>query len=969
MQKLTRTLAMAGALAFAGVLAGCGDDVTVAPDPQLDLSPPNATIAVGQSVTFSATVTGTTNKAVTWASSDAAKASVDANGKVTGVAAGVATITATATGAQLTKSALVTVTPVNKGVTKVEIAPNTAILKAGDFQQLTANVTRDPGVAGTVTWASSATGIATVDATGKVTAVSNGSAVITAASTVDPTVSGTAAITVRPIQLAQISIQAVTKGGTTQPVNFNNVTGQIDVVLNVDPGEERVTKVDVNLDGTSACTRNLSASESEALRTAAAFENVEAVDIVCSINTAQFNATTGAVKFLNGAHTLSASGSIAGPPARTITATDQAITLNNASGFIAEITNTNTNAGFPNSAINPTTGQNWVGGNMTLKLTAVNYTAGGATVAAVSGSFLTGGTQPVPAAHTFAGVAPAAGTQVFTIAYPNSGTTALNTVGYQSPAAGEFPIVTGSVLSTGLAGPTTMLNDPANAAAQGLTAITPTRLDNAAPAAAAVNTGFPTWVNAAFTFTAATIYTAGADAGVDNVKTDFYYIGGSAALPTTGGACDVTGMTKVTKGSDLAETIISAYKPRAVSYDALGNATCADMSVAGGTPFGADFTAPANVTFAGVADQATFNNTGTASGTSYVLSSTGDNASGISATTPGLVSIVRVNSTGANTCVVGATTACNQQAAAGTASITGASTGEGYYTLTAQMTDNAANVAPTAPFVRTFLVDATAPTFTGNIGLAALYTGNAPAAFTGLSISDNLDLGKLFGVVQYTTAGVNIQYADQALGSFGTPLEKSFSGSYTIPSLIRCVYAPNTFAANNANKAQNIILTAQDVAGNQQNNTPVAGALAAAVENCGAVGNLTAPAAINTFNPSAPSYGTGKTQVDIDGATLATASSTTVGLSVVADVTLDNSPEPFSKVEFYFLNGAGNLVKIGQAGAGVLNQTVTNRTWTYSFTWDPDATIPAGTVNVFAIGIDAQGDAVVTTAIAVTTVP
>ena len=65
----------------------------------------------------------------------------------------------------------------------------------------------------------------------------------------------------------------------------------------------------------------------------------------------------------------------------------------------------------------------------------------------------------------------------------------------------------------------------------------------------------------------------------------------------------------------------------------------------------------------------------------------------------------------------------------------------------------------------------------------------------------------------------------------------------------------------------------------------------------------------------------------------------------------------------------GNLVKIGQAGAGVLNQTVTNRTWTYSFTWDPDATIAAGTANVFAIGIDAQGDAVITTAIAVTTVP
>ena len=63
MQKLTRSLAMAGALAFAGVLAGCGDDVTVNPEQKVTLTPPAATIAVGQSVTFSATVSGLSNKA------------------------------------------------------------------------------------------------------------------------------------------------------------------------------------------------------------------------------------------------------------------------------------------------------------------------------------------------------------------------------------------------------------------------------------------------------------------------------------------------------------------------------------------------------------------------------------------------------------------------------------------------------------------------------------------------------------------------------------------------------------------------------------------------------------------------------------------------------------------------------------------------------------------------------------------
>jgi hypothetical protein len=970
MQKLTRSFAMAGALAFAGVLAGCGDDVTVPQTLEVTVTPASANVAVGASVTLTASVTGTNpNKNITWASSDPTKATVDAaTGKVTGVAVGQTTVTATAAAdAGVKGSALINVTTPDKGVQKVEISPPNAILKAGDFLQANANVTRNPGVSDAVTWSSSATSVATVDAaTGKITAVANGTATITAKSTVDPTVSGSMALTVRPIQLAQISIKSVTQGGTNTPVNFNNVTGQIDVVLNVDPGEERVTKVDVNFDGTSACTRNLSASESDALRLAGAFENVEAVDIVCSINTADFSTTTGAVKFTNGAHVLAASATIAGPPARTITATDQAITLNNASGFIAKVENTNTNTGFPNSAINPTSGQNWVQGNTTLTLTAVNYAAGGATVAAVSGSFLTGGTQAVPATHVFTQVAPAAGTQVFTITYPNTGTTAFNTVAYQSPNAGEFPLVTGSVLSNGQAGPINILNLPATAPALGLTPLAPTRLDNVAPAAAATNTGFPTWVNAAFSFTPSAIYAAGADAGVDAVKTDFYYILG--ALPTTGGACDVTGMTKVAKGSDIPESIISNYRARAVSYDALGNKTCADMSVAGGTPFGADFTPPANVTFAGVADLASFNSTATAAGTNYVLASTGDNASGISATTPGLVSIVRVNSTGPNTCVVGATTACNQTAAAGTASITGGATVEGYYTITSQLTDNAANVAPATPFVRTFLVDATAPSFTGNVGMAAQYAGNAPAAFTNLLITDNLDLSKLFGRVNYTNLG-NLQYADQSIGAFGLPLEKTFNGTYTIPSLIRCINAAGDFTLQAGSEATQVTFFGVDQAGNQGTVSPVAGALQAALDNCGAVGNLTAPAAITAFADSAVNYGTGKTQVSIAGTTT-TVNSASVGLTAVTTVTLDNAPEPFTRVEFYYEQSAGNWVKIGQSAAGVLNQTVTTRTWTYKFTWDPDATVPVNaTTNVIALGIDAQGDAVRTAGITVNVAP
>src|SRR5688572_22615151 len=156
MQKFTRTLAMAGALAFAGVLAGCGDDVTVGDDLSVTVTPTSADVAVAASVQLTASVTGNnSNKNVTWSTSDASKATVDATGKVTGVAVGQATITATsAADAAIKSSALINVTRANLGVQSVVVTPTTDILAPGGTRQLVANVTANPGVARTVTWTS-----------------------------------------------------------------------------------------------------------------------------------------------------------------------------------------------------------------------------------------------------------------------------------------------------------------------------------------------------------------------------------------------------------------------------------------------------------------------------------------------------------------------------------------------------------------------------------------------------------------------------------------------------------------------------------------------------------------------------------------------------------------------------------------------------------------------------------------------
>lgn len=82
------------------------------------------------------------------------------------------------------------------GVHGVTVSPNSATLEVDQSVQLTAEVDATSGVDTTVDWATSQSGVATVDAKGLVEAVGEGEATISATSAYDPTVSGTASITV-----------------------------------------------------------------------------------------------------------------------------------------------------------------------------------------------------------------------------------------------------------------------------------------------------------------------------------------------------------------------------------------------------------------------------------------------------------------------------------------------------------------------------------------------------------------------------------------------------------------------------------------------------------------------------------------------------------------------------------------------------------------------------------------------------
>ena len=149
------------------------------PVSSITLDMEKAELLPGESVSLKATVLpeDATDPSVTWSSSDENVAVVD-QGKVTAVAPGSAVITAKAGDCEARCSILVD-TPFVP-VTSITLAPAEITLTEGDETNLTAAVLPEDATDPHVTFTSSDTAVATVDAGGKVKAVAPGSAVITA---------------------------------------------------------------------------------------------------------------------------------------------------------------------------------------------------------------------------------------------------------------------------------------------------------------------------------------------------------------------------------------------------------------------------------------------------------------------------------------------------------------------------------------------------------------------------------------------------------------------------------------------------------------------------------------------------------------------------------------------------------------------------------------------------------------------
>lgn len=161
------------------------------------LAPATVTLGVGATQQLTPTVApaNATNKTVSYSSNNTGVATVNGSGLVTGVATGSATITVTTQDGAKTATTAITVSSSNVAVTSVSLSPTTATLAVGATQQLTATVLPSNATNKAVSYASNNTGVATVNSSGLVTAVANGTAAITV-TTADGNKTSTAAITV-----------------------------------------------------------------------------------------------------------------------------------------------------------------------------------------------------------------------------------------------------------------------------------------------------------------------------------------------------------------------------------------------------------------------------------------------------------------------------------------------------------------------------------------------------------------------------------------------------------------------------------------------------------------------------------------------------------------------------------------------------------------------------------------------------
>jgi hypothetical protein len=473
----------------------------------------------------------------------------------------------------------------------------------------------------------------------------------------------------------------------------------------------------------------------------------------------------------------------------------------------------------------------------------------------------------------------------------------------------------------------------------------------------------------------------------------------AGSFTTAAAAAPVTSLT------ELGESVTNqSFCAVSQAMDALGNKTLANATgsssttcktlagLAGGRniiTFGDDFTPPtitlddetAITAATSLAASARLNGATVGNEFRVLVNDFGPVAvSGMAPVAPVTGSVLRRNAAG-TTCVVGTGGGCAQAALAGIAlpnvstTTIAASATPGFLTFSATAFDAAGNSTALAGN-RVVVWDAAANT-------PVLTTASYPVPITGTAVtfsafgSDNLDLWKVDYNLAYAGGLANpIIYPTRVLNPFNqSPLMNSgVEAGITPDGFFRQIEnvtnaAGGPLGVGGAFKPATLSGTLTDVATNVQVGAPTITAIPGAAVTTGV--SYTAAAAsqltrdwritlINGVAAAATSVSNGNPAACVNANPVNPLS---VSFTAQASGPTASYNQPFTRVDWY-INFGGFLNLIGTSSSASLNDdgSAFGRVFSYSLTWTPGNTFGCALAgaNIYAVGINAAGDALVT---------
>lgn len=169
--------------------------------------------------------------------------------------------------------------------------------------------------------------------------------------------SASAQVTVAQLTQAQVSIHDIRQGGTT--ANIDSIAGQLDVVINVEPGDETPVQLDLLVDEDVVASQQFSQAQIAELQ--AAVEAAEAsevpVQITLSFNTGYYEIVDGEawIRSYNGPREISANLHVAQLDAAPRASNTVTVTFRNEDGYHVD-------ASLPTNSAMDADGRRWYGG-------------------------------------------------------------------------------------------------------------------------------------------------------------------------------------------------------------------------------------------------------------------------------------------------------------------------------------------------------------------------------------------------------------------------------------------------------------------------------------------------------------------------------------------------------------------------------------------------------------------------------